>query len=150
MATCIGWNDLASGLSIKLTEVLYVPRVWQWLSIFCCQEDTSRAANLGQSKGALLARGELVSAFSCKHLPEHQIIHLDLSATHEPLSIVLECFVILCILNSRLPCSLIDQVNILALKLVLHSFIVYGDLWGEDGLRPVHHEERHLTRGSSG
>jgi hypothetical protein len=28
MATYIGWNGLAIGLSTKLTEILYVPRVW--------------------------------------------------------------------------------------------------------------------------
>jgi hypothetical protein len=28
MATYIGWNGLAIGLSTKLMEILYVPRVW--------------------------------------------------------------------------------------------------------------------------
>jgi hypothetical protein len=125
-------------------------------SIFCCQAYTSKVADLGHLEGGLPARGEPISAFSWEHLSEHQIIHLELPTTHEPLSIVLEYLAVPCILNSILTSSLIDQVNILALELVLRSFVVYLDterahanLWWEDGLRPVHHEERCLACGST-
>jgi hypothetical protein len=82
---------------------------------------------LCHSKGALPARGELVSALSCEHLSEHQIIHLELSAMHEPLSIALECFMVPCILNGRLPSSLIDEVDIFMLELVLCGFVICLD-----------------------
>jgi hypothetical protein len=48
-------------LRIKLTEVLYVSWIRQWFSILRSKTDTSRAADLGHSKWALLAGGELVS-----------------------------------------------------------------------------------------
>jgi hypothetical protein len=75
-------------------EVLCVPQVRQWLSIFDTQVVTSRVVDLGQSKGSLPTGGELVSTLSCEHALEHQIIHLELSATHEPLVIALECLVV--------------------------------------------------------
>jgi hypothetical protein len=43
-----------------------------------------------------------------------------------------------------LPSSFVDKVNIFALELVLHGFVIYldtegahGDFRGEDGLNPV-------------
>jgi hypothetical protein len=82
-------------------------------------------AYLGHTTGALLAGGELVSSFSSEHLPEHQIVHLELSGAHEPLLVAFECLVVPCILNSRLPSSFIDKVDILAPELVLRGFVVY-------------------------
>jgi hypothetical protein len=39
----------------------------------------------------------------------------------------------------------------------MHGFVVrldtqrvHGDLWGKEGLSPIHHEERRVTRGSTG
>jgi hypothetical protein len=54
----------------------------------------------------------------------HQIVHLELSATHELLMIMFECLAVPCILNSRLSSSLINEVDILMLELVLCGFIV--------------------------
>jgi thiazole synthase ThiGH ThiG subunit len=71
-------------------EVLYVPWVVQWFSILCGQVNTSRVAYLGHTKGALSAEGEIVSSFLSKHLSQHQIIHLELSAAHEPLLVAFE------------------------------------------------------------
>jgi hypothetical protein len=76
-------------------EVLYVPWVVQWFSILRSQEDTSRATYLGHAKGALPDGGELVSSFSSEHSSEHQIIHLELSAAHEPLLASFECLAFL-------------------------------------------------------
>jgi hypothetical protein len=92
--------------------------------MFRSQADTSRAAYLGHVKGALPTGGELVSSFSSEHPPEHQIIHLELSATYEPLLVAFECLAVLCICNSRLPSSFIDEVDILTPELVLRGFIV--------------------------
>jgi hypothetical protein len=36
------------------------------------------------------------------------MIHLELSALHEPLVVAPECLPVVCIFNSRLPISLID------------------------------------------
>jgi hypothetical protein len=96
----------------------------QWFSILLSQADISRMTHLGHAEGALLAGGELVSTFSSEHPPEHQIVHLELSAMHEPLLIVFECLAIPCIFNSRLSSSFIDEVDILAPELVLHGFVV--------------------------
>jgi hypothetical protein len=67
---------------------------------------------------------------------------------YEPLMITFERLVVLCILNSRLPSLLIDEVDIFTPKLVLHGFVLFldtkgahGDFWGKYGLGPVHHEE---------
>jgi hypothetical protein len=77
------------------------------------------------SKGSLSAGGEFVSNLSCEHPPEHQIIHLELSAMHEPLAIAPEHLVVSCILNSRLSSLLINEVDIFTPELVLRGFVVY-------------------------
>jgi hypothetical protein len=71
--------------------------------------------------------------------------------------IALECLPVPCIFNSRLPSSLINKVDIFTMELVLHGFVVCldkevanGDLCGEDGLSPVHQEERRLSGGLTG
>jgi hypothetical protein len=107
--------------------VLCVPQVRQWLSIFDTQVVTSRAVDLGHSKGTLPVGGELVSTLSSQHLSEHQIVHLELSATHELLLVVFECLAAPCIFDIRLSSSLIDKVIIFRPELVLRGFIVCLD-----------------------
>jgi hypothetical protein len=84
-----GESYLATVLSVKLTEVLYVPRAWHWFSILRSQVDAHRAAYLGYPEGTFSAGGKLVHALPVKDPPEHQIIHLELPAMHEPLMIAL-------------------------------------------------------------
>jgi hypothetical protein len=59
--------------------------------------------------------------------------------------IVSERLAVPCIFNSRLPSSLIDEVNVIMVELVRCSFIVcmdmegaHGDLRWEDDLSPIH------------
>jgi hypothetical protein len=108
-------------------------------------------------KGPSQQGGEFVGALSAKDLPEHQTIHLELPAMHKPFVVAPKRLLVLCIFNSRLSSSLIDQVDIFTPELLLRGFIIYldterahGDLRGEDCLDPVHHKERHLSRGSTG
>jgi hypothetical protein len=111
----------------------------------------------GYPNGTLPAGGELVGTFPAKDPPEHQIVHLELSAAHKPFMVALKRLPVPCIFNSRLPSSLIDHVDIFTSKLVLRGFIVHldterahGDLQGRVASTPIHHEERHLTHGSTG
>jgi hypothetical protein len=115
------------------------------------------AAHLGYSERTLLADRELISTFLSKLAPEHQIVHLELSAMHEPLMIVLECLAVPHIFNSGLPSSLIDEVDVIMPELVLHGFIIcldtegaHGDLRGEDDLSPIHQEEGCLSSSLTG
>jgi hypothetical protein len=147
----------AAALSIKLTEVLYVSWVWHWFSLLCSQADASRSAHLRYPNGTFSTGGKFLHALPVKHPSEDKIIHLELSALHEPLMVVPERLPVACSFNSRLPSLLVDQVDIITLELLLHGFILcldtqraHGDLWGEDSLSPVHHEERRLARGSIG
>jgi hypothetical protein len=147
---------LTAALSIKLTEVLYVPWVWHWFSLLCSQADTSRLAHLAYPEGTFLAGQKLVHALPVKHPPEDQIIDLEFSASHEPLVLAPERLSVACIFNSRLPSSLVNQVDVLTPELVLRGFVVcldtqraHGDFWGKDGLGPIHHEERRLSHGST-
>jgi hypothetical protein len=87
--------------------------------------------------------GELVGTFPAKGPSEHHIFQLELSAAHKLFVVALKCLPVPCIFNSRLPSSLINQVDIFTPKLVLRGFIVHldmerahGDLRGEDGLSP--------------
>jgi hypothetical protein len=89
--------------------------------------DISRAADLGHSEGTLPAGGELVSTLSSEHLPEHQIFHLELFATHELLLVAFECLAVPCIFYSRLSSSLIDEVDIFTPELVLCFFVICLD-----------------------
>jgi hypothetical protein len=125
--TYIGRDGLTAVLRIKLTKVLYVPWIRQWFSILCNQADTSRAADLGHSEGALLAGGVLVSTLSSEHPLEYQIFHLELSAMHEPLLLAFECLAVPCIFDSRLSSSLINEVDIFTLELVRHGFVICLD-----------------------
>jgi hypothetical protein len=149
-------SSLVDVLSIKLMEVLYVPWAWHWFSLLRSQADTSRLTHLHYLKGTFPTGGKFVHALLVKHPSEDKIIHLELSTPQEPLIVVPECLLVACIFNSRLPSSLIDQVNIITMELVLCGFIVcldtqraHGDLRGEDSLSPIHHEERCLARGST-
>jgi hypothetical protein len=83
-------SSLAIVLSIKLMEVLYIPGARQWFSLLCSQVDTSRSAHLGYPERTFPAGGKLVHALPVKHPSEHQIIHLELSALHEPLMVALK------------------------------------------------------------
>jgi hypothetical protein len=85
MTIYIGKNSLATTLRIKLTEVLYVPWIWQWYSILLSQADVSRPINLCHPERTLPVEGELVQAFTRKYAQEHQIIHLELHTMHKPL-----------------------------------------------------------------
>jgi hypothetical protein len=112
---------------------------------------------LGYSVGTFPAWGKFVLALLAKHLPEDQIIHLELPASHERLVVVPERLPVACIFNSSLSSSFIDQVDILTPELILRGFVIcpdtqraHGDFWGKDGLSPIHHEERRLSRGSTG
>jgi hypothetical protein len=87
----------------------------------------------------------LVGSFLSEHTPEHQIIHLELSATHEPLMVAPERLVVPHIFNSRLPSLLINEVNVITMELVLRGFVIcldtegdHGDFRGEDDLSPIH------------
>jgi hypothetical protein len=88
--------------------VFYVLRAWHWFSILRCQADAPRAAYSGYPEGTFPAGGKLVHTLPVKDPPEHQIVHLELPAAHEPLMIALERFLVACIFNSRLPPSLVD------------------------------------------
>jgi hypothetical protein len=125
--TYIGRDGLTAVLRIKIMKVLYVPWIRQWFSILCNQADTSRAADLGHSEGALLAGGVLVSTLSSEHPLEYQIFHLELSAMHEPLLLAFECLAVPCIFDSRLSSSLINEVDIFTLELVRHGFVICLD-----------------------
>jgi hypothetical protein len=70
------------------------------------------------------SRGEFVHTFKGECAPEHQVTHLELPATHIPLVIALKRLMISCILDSCLPSSLIDEVDVITPELVLHDFIV--------------------------
>jgi hypothetical protein len=108
-------------------------------------------------KGPSQQGGEFVGALLAKDLPEHQIIHLELSAAHEPFMVAPKSLLVPCIFNNRLPSLFINQVDILTSELVLRGFVIcldmerdHGDLWGKDDICTVHHEERRLTRSSTG
>jgi hypothetical protein len=120
-------SSLAAALSIKLTEVLYVPWAWHWLSLLCNQVNASRSAHLRYPKVTFQAGEKFVHALPVKHPPEDKIIHLELSSLHEPLMVASECLSVACIFNSRLPSSLIDHVDIITPELVLCDFIVCHD-----------------------
>jgi hypothetical protein len=78
-------SSLATALRIKLSEVLYVPWPWHWFSLLRSQVDTSRLAHLGYPEGTFPAREKFIHAHPIKHPPKDQIIHLELSTSHEPL-----------------------------------------------------------------
>jgi hypothetical protein len=85
---------------------------------------------------------------------EQQIIHPELPAMHKLLMIALKRLVIPCILESCLPSSFINKVDIITPELVLHDFVIFlnmgkgnGNFWGDNSFSPIHQEERHLPRG---
>jgi len=60
------------------------------------------------------------------------------------------------ILDGSPPSRFFNEVNVISPELVLRDFVVRlrsvgipGNLWREDGLRSIHHEERGLTSGSA-
>jgi hypothetical protein len=100
-------SSLTAALSIKLTDVLYVPWAWHWFSLRS-QADAYRSAHLHYPEGAFPVGGKLIHALPVKHSPEDKIIHLELSASHESLMVMPERLPVACIFNSRLPSSLVD------------------------------------------
>jgi hypothetical protein len=128
MTVYTGKSGPAAALRIKLTEVLYVPWIWQWCSMLCSQANASGAVDLSHSDGTLLPGGELVHSIMGKNVSEHQIVHLELPTMHEPLVILSERLMIPCILESCLPSSLVDEVDMITSTLVLRGFIVCLDM----------------------
>jgi hypothetical protein len=62
---------------------------------------------------------------------------------HKPLVVALECLMVPCILDSFLPFSLVDKVDIITLELVFRGSVVclnlggdHGDFWGITALAP--------------
>jgi len=56
-------------LSVKLTQVLYVPQVGQRHSFFCGKADASGLAYFCHLEGTLLAGGEFVEPYSVQDSP---------------------------------------------------------------------------------
>jgi hypothetical protein len=101
-------SSLPIALSIKLTEVPYVLWACHWFSLLRSQADAFRSTQSGYPEGTVPVGGKLVHALPVKHPPEEQIIHLELSASHEPLVVALERLLVACIFNSRLPSLFVD------------------------------------------
>jgi hypothetical protein len=146
MTTYIGMSGPVTVLRIKLTEVLSVPRVRQWFSILCRHAGASRVVDLGHPKGtsqpgeSLLAPSQESTHRSTRSFTWNSLLH-----NAGALSGVV-CF------YHRVSSLLIDEVDIFTPELVLPGFIICldmegacGDLRGEDGLSPVHQEERSLS-----
>jgi hypothetical protein len=68
-----------------------------------------------------------------EHAPEHQVIHLELPATHEPLVTASKRLMVPCISDNCLSSSLIDEVDVITPKLVLCGFIICLDTRGAHG-----------------
>jgi hypothetical protein len=136
--------------------VLYVLWICQWCSILHSQANAFGAADLGHSEGTFPTGGELVHSLTGKNAPKHQIVHLELPTTHEPLVIAPERLTVPCVSKSCLPSLLVDEVDIIMPKLVLRGFVLCLDT-GEDhddfgggggnGLCSVLQKERRLPRG---
>jgi hypothetical protein len=60
-------SSLAAALSIKLTEVFYVPWSRYWFSLLHSQADAFRSAHLRYLEGTFPAGGKLVHALLVKH-----------------------------------------------------------------------------------
>jgi hypothetical protein len=161
-ATYSGWQGEAGPTGAWLNPALLAGTMAiqgnkHWFSLLRCQADTSSSAHLGYLIGTFPIGEKFVHALPARHLPEDQSIHLELPALHEPLVVAPERLPVACIFNSSLPSSLVDQVDILMSELVLCGFDVcldtqraHGDFRGKDDLDPIHHEERRLSRGSTG
>jgi hypothetical protein len=100
MTIYTGKSGLTTALRVKLTEVLYVPRIRQWCLILRIKADTFGVVDLCHSKGTLPAGGELIHSFRSKNVLDHRIAHHELSTMHEPLVIVSERLTVPCILES--------------------------------------------------
>jgi hypothetical protein len=74
-----------------------------------------------------------VQAFTGKHVPKHQIVHLEMPTMHKPLVVALERLAVPCISESCLPSCFVDKVNIITPELVLHGFVVYLNTRGDHG-----------------
>jgi hypothetical protein len=68
-----------------------------------------------------------------KYASKHQIVHLEVPTMHKPLVIVPERLTVPCILESCLPSSFIDKVDIITLELVLSGFVVCLDTGRDHG-----------------
>jgi hypothetical protein len=71
MTTYIGMSGPTTILRIELMEVIYVPGVWQWLSILRSPADASRAVDMGHPEGTLPTEGEFVGTLLREHPLKH-------------------------------------------------------------------------------
>ena len=74
-------------LSVKLTQMLYVPWVGQRYSIFCGEANASGPAYLCNLEGPLPAGGEFVEPCSVQDPPQDEVASLELPIVYEPLMI---------------------------------------------------------------
>ena len=116
-------------LRIKLTKVLYVPRIRQRNSLFRGKANASGPAYFYYLEGSFPAGGEFVEPFSVQDAFEDQIPSPELPTMHESLMIAFERLVISCISDCRLPPSLVDEVDVVSPELFLQGFIKSLDPW---------------------
>jgi hypothetical protein len=62
-----------------------------------------------------------------EYASKHQVTHLELPASHEPLAIAPELLTVPCISESCLASSLVDEVDVITSELVLRGFVVCLD-----------------------
>ena len=77
-------------LSVKLTQMLYVPWVGQWHPIFCGKANASGPAYFCNLEGTLPAGGEFVEPCSVQDPPQDEVASPELPTVHKPLMIAPE------------------------------------------------------------
>src|SRR6185503_5312613 len=116
-------------LGVKLTQMLYVPRVGQRYSVFCGEANTSGPAYLCNLERPLPAGGEFVEPRSVQDPSEDEVASPELPTVHEPLTVAPERLVVACISDRCSPPSLVNEVHVVAPQLLLHGFVKGLDPW---------------------
>jgi hypothetical protein len=91
---------------------------------------TTSSAYLNHPDGSLLVGGDFVHSLMIEYSVEYEVINLKCSIVDEPLVVTLQISLVFGDMKGGVPPLLIEEVDVIALDLILRGFVMGHELQG--------------------